>query len=101
MDLEMTFNKLLNDAMCRKGRIQGIPDSNKIAEFITNWMEANSSNDIHNVSDLLKRYIGQVIASEGETFIPMDQIHPRSEEPRFTREELDYLMRLADEFRGR
>lgn len=50
MDLEMTFNKLLNDAMCRKGRIQGIPDSNKIAEFITNWMEANSSTDIHNVS---------------------------------------------------
>ena len=63
--------------------------------------ELKQSDCISDISDLLKRYIGQVIASEGETFIPMDQIHPRSDEPRFTIEELDYLMRLADEFRDR
>lgn len=43
-ELESLLNSCLNDAMCKKGRIQGIPNSNKIAEFVTNWLNDKNLN---------------------------------------------------------
>ncbi len=51
-DLEMILNTCLNDAMCKVDRIKQ-PNSNKIAEFVTNWMQVKKLN-IDDVSKCLK-----------------------------------------------
>ena len=38
--LELILNTCLNDAMCKPNRIIS-PNSNKIAEFVTNWLVKN------------------------------------------------------------
>jgi len=38
-NIEYILNDCLNKAMCQKGRIQQ-PDSNKIAEFVSKYVEA-------------------------------------------------------------
>ena len=38
MNIEHILNAALNEAMCQKGRIQN-PDSNKIAEFVTEYLK--------------------------------------------------------------
>ena len=40
MDLDMILNDCLNKAMCQPGRIKN-PNSNKIAKFVTNYLEKN------------------------------------------------------------
>ena len=43
-DIEFILNHCLNNAMCGSERIKGIVTSNKIAEFVTDWMKANKLN---------------------------------------------------------
>ena len=42
-NIEYILNDCLNKAMCQKGRIQQ-PDSNKIAEFVSKYVEAKKLN---------------------------------------------------------
>lgn len=42
-NIEYILNDCLNKAMCQKGRIQQ-PDSNKIAEFVSKYVEAEKLN---------------------------------------------------------
>ena len=48
-NIEYILNDCLNKAMCQKGRIQQ-PDSNKIAEFVSKYVEAKKLN-LHVVSN--------------------------------------------------
>jgi len=41
IDMEFLYNDILNAALCRKGRIRGIPHSNKIAQFVTEYLKNN------------------------------------------------------------
>ena len=43
-DIEFILNHCLNNAMCGSERIKGIVTSNKIAEFVTDWVKANKLN---------------------------------------------------------
>ena len=55
-NIEYILNDCLNKAMCQKGRIQQ-PDSNKIAEFVSKYVEAKKLN-LHAVvkqSELLSK----------------------------------------------
>lgn len=40
-DLHYLLNDILNKALIGKDRIKGVPDSNKIAEFINKYIEEN------------------------------------------------------------
>jgi len=35
----MLLNEILNDALCKPGRIKGMPTSNKIAIFVDKWIK--------------------------------------------------------------
>tara|TARA_R110000851_G_scaffold74218_1_gene163856 strand:- start:24 stop:233 length:210 start_codon:yes stop_codon:yes gene_type:complete len=45
--LELILNDALNKAMCQKGRIQN-PDSNKVAEFVSNYIKEYKKNPPRN-----------------------------------------------------
>lgn len=48
-EIEFILNSCLNDAMCKKSKIKGAPNSNKIAEFVIAWMK-DKNLDLHDVS---------------------------------------------------
>ena len=47
MNLELILNDILNRAICQKGYIQK-PNSNTIAEFVSEYMNKNELNNYEN-----------------------------------------------------